>query len=245
MQKLPPYTKLASIYDRLMDHVDYESWSNYVLDLLNSASQGISSMIDLSCGTGSLISHLQSKVNTIYGCDSSKEMIYEAQKKLTMDSASLFVSDISNCAIKDNMFDCALILYDSINYLIDENSLRKSIGEVYRILKAGGFLIFDIVSEKHCIEHYADFHESEYWGEDGYSRHSFFDSDNGFQYNNFRIVLKGKTFIEKHQQKIYDVDYLKSVILEKSFHIVGIYDNFSNLDSDDENGRMHFLCIKA
>jgi len=244
MEITRPYVKLAEIYDRLMDHVDYGHWSDYILDLIDLAGKKVVSVIDLSCGTGSLINQLQGKIPTIFGCDNSKEMIFEARKKKKVKSEYLFINDIRNIAISDETFDCALLLYDSLNYLIDDISLNNAIKEINRILKKGGIFIFDVVSEEHCINYFGDFHENEYWKNDGYSRHSFYDPIKGYQFNEFRIVIRGKTFIEKHQQKIYGIEYLKNILDNKSFNIVGTYNNFSDQQIDENLGRIHFLCIK-
>ena len=244
METTKPYTKLAAIYDRLMDHVDYIHWGDYILDLIDHSGGEVGSLIDLSCGTGSLISHLQGKIPTIFGCDNSKEMISEARKKKKPYIEYLFVNDIRRMAIKDDCFDCALFLYDSLNYLINDISLENSLKEINRILKKGGIFIFDVVSENHCIEHYRDFHENEYWDDEGYSRHSFYDPTNGYQFNDFRIVIKGETFIEKHKQKVYGIDYLRSALNKKFFKIIGTYNDFSHEDANSSPGRIHFLCTK-
>jgi len=244
MELIKPYMKLAEIYDRLMDHVDYVNWSNYIINLIKNSGRDVGSVIDLSCGTGSLLTQLQDKIHTIFGCDNSKEMIREARKKNKLYFEVLFVNDIREMALKDDCFDCALFLYDSLNYLVDNISLENSLLEINRILKKGGLFIFDVVSENHCIEHYGDYHESEYWEDAGYSRHSFYDPQNGFQFNEFRIDIRGETYIEKHQQKVYDIDYLKRIINKNSFKIIGTYNDFSNQDTDLASGRIHFLCTK-
>lgn len=244
MNIIAPYIKLSEIYDRLMDHVDYKHWSDYILKLIKRTGREVESVIDLSCGTGSFINQMNGKIDTIIGCDNSREMIREAVKKKNINSDYLFVNDIRKSAIKGNCFDCVLFLYDSLNYLIDNISLENSLTEIYRILSNNGIFIFDVVSESHCIEHYGDFHESEYWDDEGYSRHSFYDSENGYQFNEFRIVIKGETYIEKHQQKVYDLDYLKSVLNKCQFKIIGTYNDFSDQKTDTIPGRVHFLCTK-
>jgi len=244
MNFIKPYMKLAEIYDRLMDHVDYSHWSDYILNLIDLTGEEVFTVIDLSCGTGSLLNQLQGKIPTIFGCDNSKEMILQARKKKKVNSGYLFINDIRNMAISDDCFDCALLLYDSLNYLIDDISLDNSLKEINRILRRGGIFIFDVVSENHCIEHYGNFYESEYWNDDGYSRHSFYDPIKGYQFNDFRIVIKGKTFIEKHQQKVYGIEYLKNILNNRSFKIINTYNDFSDQEVDENLGRIHFLCIK-
>jgi len=244
MITIEPYTKLALIYDRLMDHVDYLHWSNYILKLINQSPGKINTLIDLSCGTGSLITYLSKNISNVYGCDNSIEMIQEAREKMTIYPGNIFLNDIRNMAIKENRFDCTLVLYDSLNYIIEDVSLEKFFSEIHRILKKGGIFIFDVVSEQHCMEHYRDYHESEYWGDDGYSRHSFYDPQNGYQFNEFRIVIKGQTFIEKHKQRIYEIDYLKSALVDKAFKIIGTHTDFSNDNLSENAGRIHFQCMK-
>jgi SAM-dependent methyltransferase len=227
-----------------MDHVDYHQWSNYILKLIHQSESNVDTLIDLSCGTGSLLPYLSKNIQMVYGCDNSMEMIDEARKKKILDPGKIFTNDIRNMAIKENCFDCALVLYDSLNYLVDDASLGNSLFEIHRILKKGGIFIFDVVSESHCMEHYRDYHESEYWGDDGYSRHSFYDPQNGYQFNEFRIVIKGQTFFEKHQQRIYDIDYLKSALDEYAFKIIGTYNDFSYDNLSENEGRIHFHCLK-
>jgi ubiquinone/menaquinone biosynthesis C-methylase UbiE len=244
MKTTEPYSKLALIYDRLMDHVDYRQWSEYILELIHHSSRDVYSLIDLSCGTGSILSYLDKSIDIVYGSDRSKEMIFAAREKKISDVGGVFIGDLRYLAIRDSCFDCALVLYDSLNYLTDSDSLKRSLKEIHRILKKDGIFIFDIVSEDHCRKHYGDFHESEYWENDGYSRHSFYDSKTKFQFNEFRIVIRGRTYLERHQQKIYGVDYLKSMLKELSFDILGIYNDFSNDDFESDSGRNHFLCVR-
>lgn len=245
MLEVSPYNKLAYIYDRLMDHVDYRYWSEYIFTLIKTSGVKIDSLIDLSCGTGSLLIQFLGKVDTLYGCDSSIEMIKHARKKAELSRSPLFLNDVYEIAVQDTTFDCALFLYDSLNYITEDQSLIHSLGEIYRILKKGGIFIFDVVSDLHCREHYSDFHENEYWGDDGYSRHSFYDQEAGYQYNEFRIVLKGKTYIEKHEQKVYSIEFLEDILEKRLFKVIGMFDDFSTKSANTNSGRIHLVCIKS
>ncbi len=240
MKEINPYEKLAYIYDRLMDHVDYKNWALYILDLISRSGLTVQSIIDLSCGTGSLIPYFDGVIDKIWGCDQSKTMIIQAREKTA--ELSFFASDIRQMAIRDNSVDCALLLYDSLNYIVNVDELNNTLKEIHRIIKIGGIFIFDIVSETHCREYYTDYHESEYWNDSGYTRHSYFDQDKGIQFNDFRIVLKGKTFVEKHIQRVYTIDFLKKILCEHSFEIVDIFNEFSFERVNEKSGRMHFVC---
>ena len=225
-----------------MDHVDYKNWAKYILDLIDKSDLKVQSIIDLSCGTGTLIPYFDGVIDKTWGCDQSKPMIFRAGEK-TADLL-FFASDVRQMAIKDNSADCALLLYDSLNYIINVNDLKLTLKEIHRIIKEGGMFIFDIVSEAHCREYYRDYHESEYWNDSGYTRHSYFDQEKGIQFNDFRIVLKGKTFFEKHIQKVYSIDFLNKILCKHSFEIVNIFNEFSFERVNEKSGRMHFVCLR-
>jgi len=241
MTEVTPYEKLACIYDQLMDHVDYKNWALYILKLVDHLGLDIQSVIDLSCGTGTFLSHFKNSIGKSYGCDQSISMITQAKQKHTQ--ASLFTNDIRIMALKDKTVDCALLLYDSLNYITNKDDLNSTLKEVHRILLPGGLFVFDIVSESHCKEYYADYHESEYWNDRGYTRHSYFNQKEGLQINEFRIVLNGRTYFEKHLQRVYSFEYLNKVLAEHSFEIVNIFNEFSLDNVDNESGRMHFVCM--
>ena len=214
----------------------------YILDLISQSKLKVESIIDLSCGTGNLIPYFEGVVDKLWGCDQSKPMIFQAGRKRT--NLSFFANDIRQMAIKDNSTDCTLLLYDSLNYLINIYDMKTTLEEIHRITKEGGLFIFDIVSETHCREYYRDFHESEYWNDSGYTRHSYFNQEDGIQVNDFRIVLNGKTFFEKHIQKVYSIDFLNKILCEHSFEIVNIFNEFSFETVNEKSGRMHFVCLR-
>ncbi len=245
MIRVKPYNKLAEIYDQLMDHVDYDQWSSYVLRLINKYHHNPQFIIDLSCGTGNFFLPLYKHFKSLIGCDLSIEMVYQSMKKVESERISLFVNDIQEMAIADDRFDCALLLYDSLNYILDEKLLEKSLKEINRILKKGGIFIFDIVSDFHCREYYANNDESEYWDDLGYSRHSYYDEGSSYQYTEFRIVLNGHTFFEEHKQRIYSTNNLKEVLKKSTFEVMEVNNNFPQEEvTEDRSGRTHFVCRK-
>jgi ubiquinone/menaquinone biosynthesis C-methylase UbiE len=244
MNKVLPYHKLACIYDRLMDHVDYKRWSEYIMNIIRNSGRDYDSLIDLSCGTGSFINHMQGSIDVLFGCDKSGEMITHAKKKRRLATIPLFINDICNIAVSDNSFDCAVFLYDSLNYITGKSSLDKSLNEINRILKKRGIFIFDVITENHCKEYYKDFYESEYWDNEGYSRHSYYDQKYGYQYSEFRIVLEGRTFKEKHRQRVYTIEFLNDILDKNLFEVKDMFDDFSFEKANDYSGRIHFVCVK-
>jgi SAM-dependent methyltransferase len=147
-------------------------------------------------------------------------------------------------AIKSGSFDAVLFLYDSLNYMQDENQLSLLFEEVNRILKKGGVFIFDFITELLCETHYINIDEEETWGEFGYIRHSHYNENDKIQHNDFRIIIGNDTFIENHVQKVFwDIEIAK--YLDKiNFEIAAKLDDFTFHNSSDDSERIHYVCIK-
>ena len=239
-----PYHNLALIYDRMMSHVDYRGWRDYILQIIKASGGSVESLVDLSCGTGNLLGFFKGKIRNLAGCDYSQQMIQIASGKKVLSTIPLFINDVTEMAIGAGQVDCALFLYDSLNYITETDALGKFFSEVKQILKINGMFLFDVVTIRHCREYYADFHESEFWGDEGYSRHSYFDRKKSEQHNDFRIVVRGNTFEERHIQKIYKQSDLEKMLTRCGFHIHAMYDEFTLDAAGKESGRIHFLCIK-
>ena len=52
--RVRPYQAIAGLYDRIMDHVDYEAWAGYIDTLFTRFHPGVRSVLETACGTGSL-----------------------------------------------------------------------------------------------------------------------------------------------------------------------------------------------
>ena len=244
MQKTIPYDKLSLIYDRLMDHVDYKFWSSYIRSFFRYADIKVKNVLDISCGTGNLLTHLVKTKYNFIGCDFSKDMLREATQKKSLAKVSFFINDIRFIALCNESFDCILFLYDSINYILKKSDISQIFSEIERVLQKGGIFIFDTITESHCKEYYNDFYDSEFWGEEGYYRHSYYDQKSFQQHNEFRIILNKKTYYEHHVQRVYTIDELKQLLQKHNFKISGMFDNFSFNEVDTESDRVHFVCKK-
>jgi ubiquinone/menaquinone biosynthesis C-methylase UbiE len=245
MEKVGVYEKLAEIYDSLMDHVDYENWALYLKKLFKYADGEVNHILDLSCGTGNLLLYMKEHAYRCYGCDISRHMLKTADEKLRNYKISFFANDACNIAIKDQIFDAVLFLYDSINYILKKDTLSHLFKEVLRILKPGGLFIFDTVTEYHCKTYYHNNYESEYWHENGYERKSVYDDKSKLQMTNFKIKLGEKYYLENHQQRIYSAEELVSILCENNFSLVGIYQDFTFNKMRSDAERVHYICRKS
>ena len=242
MQKFQPYEKLATIYDQLMSHVNYKKWAEYVINLFQYTDIKIKSVVDISCGTGTLLNQFDKKKFKYWGCDLSFPMVKQAQNKFGQNI--YIINDVNQIALKSNKFDAVLFLYDSLNYLQDEKQINSLFREVNRILVNNGIFIFDIITDLLCKTHYKNFEEEENWEDNGYIRHSFYDEINHIQHNNFRIRIKENVFFESHVQKVFSEKQLSDSIKNNGFELAAHMDDFSFHQSDDDSERIHYVCIK-
>ena len=96
---LPPYGQIAPIYDILMSDVDYRSWAEYILKLLERAgAKPGQSLLDLACGTGAMSLLLAGAGYSVTGMDLSPEMLKVARQKSAEQNLALefFQGDIRN-----------------------------------------------------------------------------------------------------------------------------------------------------
>ena len=75
------YEAFAELYDALMDDVDYDSWAEYYLRLIQGAGVKPATLCDCACGTGSMSVRFAARGIRVTGVDRSEEMLAKAQEK--------------------------------------------------------------------------------------------------------------------------------------------------------------------
>ncbi|MBN1407940.1 MAG: class I SAM-dependent methyltransferase [Calditrichaceae bacterium] len=239
-----PYSQLALYYDRVMNHVDYKKWAKFIKIILSHYYQTPKNIVELACGTGAIFKYLKSDKWTLYGGDRSHSMLRIAYEKKRKEPCHFFCADYRNAPIKKEIFDVALILYDSVNYIIDETEITWLFEEVNNLLKNGGLFIFDVVSPYICKTAFKDYTEREFWGKSGYIRKSWFVEDESVQYNEFEIYVDSQIYKELHQQKIRNMEEWERLINVSPLKLLAAYHNFSLRKAKNKSERIHFVCRK-
>ena len=247
-QQVEPYCKLALIYDNVMSHVKYEIWANYISRIIKKHHSSAVNVIDIACGTGSLLLKLLSYDYRLLGFDCSFSMITQAQKKILSLGyvVPLWQEDIKKFSLKYPV-DVMLCLYDSINYT---NTLDEC-DEIFRCafdgLQKNGLFIFDICTEKNSIKYFDNYFEKNKGNGYSYTRKSNYNFYTKIHSNIFKIDFKNSdvTFVEFHKQKIYYIDELIEAINRTQFKIIDLCDGFSFKKGSEESLRVHFVLKKA
>lgn len=153
-----PFATLARYYDRIMAHVDYDRWYLVTLALAGLLPFPFRHA-DVACGTGNLVKRLQRIGWHTLGMDLSPAMIRTGKK----EDASWhgLVGDLRALPFH-NSLDFVTCLFDSLNFLLEEEHAERAILQCGAALRPGGLFYFDFVTEEMVLRHFA----GQRWTED-------------------------------------------------------------------------------
>ncbi len=237
-----PYEELAEIYDKIMHHVHYRRWAGYIERLFDYYNAPVERLIDLSCGTGKHLRSMKAKGRKLYGSDLSLSMLKIARRRRSLQSVPLVCADFAASPFKKNIFDIVLILYDSINYIIDDDEIPKVFAQVKHLLKEDGLFIFDVVTPYACEEFFLDYTERDSCKGMECLRHSWYRKDEQMQYNEFEIIAGEKVYHELHKQKIRKNEEWIEIIRKNNFELIEAFNNFTFIEATQYSERIHFVC---
>lgn len=245
----PPYTSLADIYDEVMSDVDYETWADYIDEIIITHNPGAQRLLELGCGTGTIALSLEElDCYEITATDGSENMIRVAREKGALVNSEIHfeVMDFNNIQTVKK-YDVVYLIFDSINYLLKEEEILKLHKDVKEILSPGGIFIYDFTTPRNsrkAVEYFDnDYHiiENRY----KYQRESKYDAKNQIHTNIFQIERlenenrsEDRVVKEIHKQKIYSQEFMLSLIDKTEFTILEAYDGFQLLPAHNNSLRI-------
>ncbi len=139
-----PFEQFARHYDAFMNrYVDYPDWVNYVEKVFRKLRRKPETVLDVACGTGIPTVLLARRGYRVVGVDRSPEMLAVLESKRGDLPIETVRADITDFEIPEPA-DAAISLYDSINYLLEEDEMERCFACVRRALKPGGLFAFDM-----------------------------------------------------------------------------------------------------
>ena len=136
------YGRFGEFYDAVMG--DRRAAAEQVMELIRAAKPDARSVLELGCGTGSILKYLQD-VYEVSGLDISGKMLSVARKKLPR--SRLFRQNMVDFRI-DGRFDVIICVFDSINHVTCFSDWKKVFAAVRCHLLPGGCFIFDINTQR-------------------------------------------------------------------------------------------------
>ncbi len=138
MGVMADYQEFAQFYDLLMG--DGSSRSSRILEAIKRFEVDAMSLLELGCGTGSVLVGLES-IPTLVGLDVSPEMLSAAAQKVP--SAQLVLGDMTSFDLGAR-FDVVACVFDTVNHLVTFEEWSSLFSNVARHLRPGGLFIFDL-----------------------------------------------------------------------------------------------------
>jgi SAM-dependent methyltransferase len=132
------YERFAAFYDQVMD--DPSPRAARVLDAIARYRPGAASLLELGCGTGSILQRLTG-LSTLVGLDRSPEMLAIAAGKAP--DAELVEGDLSSFSL-GRTFDVVVCVFDTLNHLLTFDAWLSAFDSVAAHLGAGGLFVFDV-----------------------------------------------------------------------------------------------------
>jgi SAM-dependent methyltransferase len=132
------YAKFARFYDEIMGDrtSEVEQLRDYITRYLPTAT----SLLELGCGTGTLLAGLAADLN-VTGIDQSPEMLAIATEKVP--GATLVSGDITRFSL-GTRFDVVICMFDTLNHVPDFTGWIEVFDRVHEHLVEGGLFIFDV-----------------------------------------------------------------------------------------------------
>lgn len=233
------YSALAKFYDEAMGDM---SWKiDFLRQLLKESAPQAKSVLELACGTGTMLKGISSDYS-VAGVDLSSEMVEIAKKKLP--SSDIQVGDMTSYDF-GKIFDAILCVYDSINHLTNWEQWRLLFANANKHLAEDGVFIFDF----NTIERLKWLADSPPFGReigDDYMFMKIWDRGGRFDWD-IRIFEKqsdGRFILHKDsiQEVSFPFDQVKKEAA-KHFLIEKILDA-KNFEQSNPNWRPFVVCCK-
>lgn len=241
-----PYSLFAKYYDEIMEVVDYQMWTNYLLSLLRVHRYKARTILDLACGTGNMSYLLADLGFKVIGLDKSSEMLIQARKKQIKHQGQVeyYQGDMRDFKL-DEKQDLIICLYDSINYLLSASEIVKAFSNIKKALQAGGLFVFDF-NTCHRIKRIAE--ESHLYEGDRYIclwRDSVNQKECIWQVE-LEFLIQGndeiyRRYKENHQEKGYSLKEMKGYLKEAGLEVLASYRAYSLQEAQESDGRIYIV----
>ena len=132
------YDSLAPFYDAVMG--DRAAAADYVRSLIDRHHPRARTVVELACGTGSVLQRLEPDYD-MTGVDLSADMLEVAAKKLPR--ARFVQGDMTTVSLGET-FDVVLCIFDSLNHVPTFAGWEAVFDRAREHLNPGGIFVFDV-----------------------------------------------------------------------------------------------------
>jgi SAM-dependent methyltransferase len=233
------YEVFAPFYDAVQgDRADH---SAYIRSLIEEHHPEARTLLELACGTGSVMKQLASSYE-VTGVDRSEAMLAVARKKLP--GARLVQGDMTTVDLGET-FDVVLCAFDSINHLLRFEEWEAVFDRALAHLNEGGIFVFDVNTEAQ-LERFSAQPPLSQWFEG--ANVMIMDvartSDGEYLWMVRVFEHLGDDDYKLHAEDVLEAAFpaerIEASLLER-FTRVDVYDA-SRPEPSPESARLHFVC---
>ena len=244
------YTQFASIYDRLMQDIDYPLWARHYLALLARSGVEPRRACECACGTGLLSVELARMGLSLTASDLSVEMLELAADRARKNGLMIpfIAQDMRNLALHRPV-DAVICACDGVNYLHTDADLRAFFSAAHRALRPGGALAFDISSE-HKLRDMCD--QREFFEDTDdltYLWTNTWDAQTRSVCMDLCCFVRGHDgrydrFDEHQRQRVHDIPSLAEILSQQGFSDIRCYGDHTTQPPTATASRIHLVATR-
>jgi len=228
-----PYEKLAEVYQ-----LHWGEFSPRYVKLIDFLETGYDfspqSLLDISCGTGDLLSALKDRDISLTGSDLSEKMIEVARE--SNPNLDFKIGDMKEIKFA-RQFDVIVSAFNSVNYLLELEELRQAFKNIKSNLKENGFFIFDISTKFLYEEEHSGVIERELTGIN-FEQRLDYQEEEKLAYTTFDF---GVGLEETHIQRPYEKEEVKELLNQLDFEVLHIFRNVKLEPPQGKDRRLYFI----
>lgn len=238
MAEADSFQDLARFYDALMAHVNYDRWIGVITRLADALPRNFLH-VDLACGTGTILKRLRQLGWQSVGIDLSVAMLKAGKKDSALEGVAagdFRALPLRPCA---HLVSC---LFDSLNFLLTEQELRKAFYEVAATLNEKGLFYFDLITERMVTEHFA----GQQWVESNGKFWTSWESDYcpKTRVSETRIRF-GRGPLCVLRERAYTQEQIEAALHRVGLHLITVYDVETGGPPRRKTTRMEFIATRS
>ena len=209
------------------------------------------SVVDLACGTGYFAIGLATQGRTVVGIDRSERMLAVARRRARRSGAPVRWSrqDMRDAEWPEPV-DLVTCWFDSLNYLIEPEDVRRTFARVHAMLGPGGAFLFDVYTVR-GLEDYASFATAVEVDTPScfVVTDTLYDRESATSRLTVHGFLRGRRrfrrFREVHQQRAYGLDDLTQWLQEAGFEDVLLFRRSGFAPADEQRFRAYGIARRG
>lgn len=244
------YSAIARVYDKLNRDIDYKKWADFFEECFERFSELKPQIIlDLACGTGRMTRELSARGYDMIGVDGSADMLGEAYSG-GGEGILYLMQDMRELELYGTV-GATVCCLDSLNYLIEEKDLYKTLALVHNYSDPDALFIFDVNTPYKFENIYADNSyiledENDEGGAIYCGWQNFYDRESrvcDFYLSVFEEGEKGEYYRDdEHQrERCYTEGEIKDALLATGFELLGVYSDLNFKESAESDERWYFV----